>query len=138
MFEMASWVTSSHLVNPDNEPEKYKELAQKIYSLAREMDCEDIIENNKSLGGFYPTLEFEENSDARKHIEKFEEDTFWAELISKLSARDVLKKYSVESLSDIEPNERIEALYEFEVKWEKEFNSFGLQRFGINALKSVK
>ena len=34
-------------------------------------------------------------------------------------------------------NERIEALYEFEVKWKK-FNSFGLQRFEINALKSIK
>ena len=28
MFEMVSWVISSHLDNPDNEPEKYKELAQ--------------------------------------------------------------------------------------------------------------
>ena len=35
-------------------------------------------------------------------------------------------------------NERIEALYDFEVKCDKEFDSFGLQRFEINALKSIK
>ena len=138
LLEIASWVTTSHIVDANDEPKKYNDLIQKIYSFSKEMECLDIIEHSKELDGFYPTREFEEDSEVRQYIEDFEEDTFWAELISKLSGRDVLNKYNIKSLSELETDQRIDALYESDVKWEEEINRFGLERLGVVALKSVK
>ena len=138
LLEIASWVTTSHIVDANDEPKKYNDLIQKIYAFSKEMECLDIIEHSKELDGFYPTREFEEDSEVRQYIEDFEEDTFWAELISKLSGRDVLNKYNIKSLSELETDQRIDALYESDVKWEEEINRFGLERLGVVALKSVK
>jgi hypothetical protein len=138
LLEMASWITSSHKIDTDSFPEKYVDLTQKMYSFYKEMGCSDIIEKSKVGDEFYPTRDFEEDSVVRQFIDEFEEDTFWAELVSRLSERDVLDKHNIESLSELETSERIEALFLEDEKWDAEFNQFGINRLGVVALKLVK
>ncbi len=131
VLEIAHWVINAHRTGIGGEPKEYADLIQKIYSYSKEMGCEEIIEFNKSLGGYFSTQEFEESSESRVYIEKFEQDTFWSELITQLADRDVFKKFKVSSLSELSADDRIPAMCESESKWEDEFTKYGLDRIGI-------
>jgi len=127
-LDIAHWVINAHRTGIGGEPKEYADLIQKIYSYSKEMGCEDLIEFNKSLGGYFSTREFEDNSESRVYIEKFEQDTFWSELISNLADRDVFNKFKVDSFSEISTEDRIPAMCEAESKWENEFEKYGLDR----------
>jgi hypothetical protein len=131
LLDIANWVINAHRTDIGGEPKDYADLIQKIYSFSKEMGCEDIIEFNKSLGGYFSTREFEENSESREYIEKFEQDTFWAELVAHLADRDILTKFNVRSLSELSPDDRISAMCEAESRWEDEFEKHGLEKICI-------
>ncbi|MBL4608212.1 MAG: hypothetical protein JKY01_10360 [Pseudomonadales bacterium] len=132
LLDMADWVVNAHSVEESADVVKYSEIIQKVFSHHKEMECEDLIEHSKKLNGYYLTKEGEENCRSRQYIEEFEEDSFWEVLISKLVDRDVIKKYGVESLSDLEIEERFSAIGAAEDVWATELEENGLARIEIN------
>lgn len=138
MLEMANWITTSHKVDPNEQPKKYNDLTEKVYSFAEKMDCTDILEFNENMDRHFVTQEFEDNSDTRDLIVSFEEDSFWAELIHRLAERDVVNKFKVENIYEIDLDARFEALSDAEEKWADEFTKFGLNRLVTNAVVSLE
>lgn len=131
LLDIANWVINAHRTDIGGESNEYADLIQKIYSFSKEMGCEDIIEFNKSLGGYFSTREFEENSESREYIEKFEQDTFWAQLVARLANRDILTKFTVRSLAELSLDDRFSAMCEAESRWEDEFEKHDLERICI-------
>ncbi len=101
-------------------------------SYAKEMACEDLVKYNKENKTYLPSFVFEKESNVLGYIEAFEEDSFWSELISKLSDRDVLTAYQANDLSDIELEKRMTKISNTEQKWSEEFETFGLARLRID------
>jgi hypothetical protein len=131
LLEISDWVLHSHKVDEPEETEKYRGVIQKIYAYSKEMGCSDLVEYNKSLVKYVTTYEAEVNSESRKYIEEFEEDTFWEELIAKLSNRDTMRKCNVSSLQEIPRDERFKVITEVEVVWAEEMEKYGLERLGV-------
>jgi hypothetical protein len=87
---------------------------------------------DKKLKKHYETATFEEESPALEYIEVFEDDTFWSELISRLSKRDAMLQLKANNLHDVETEELFTAISNAEQVWRKEFEAYGLDRIRTN------
>ena len=79
------------------------------------------------------TRECEENSPARPYIDEFEEETFWDELIDRLANRDILREIGEKKLLSINKEERMKIYFDFEERYQEEFEEHGVERLEINA-----
>ena len=91
------------------------------------MGCEDLIEYDDKVKEHYLTCEAEENLESSHHIEEFEDNVFWEELITNLTSRDLEKI----DLSKLASEAKISTIVETESKWKKEFQQHGLDRLDI-------
>lgn len=60
---IGDWVTSEPL---DKDTSPYDALREKIYSYAKEMDCEHLIEYDKNTDQHFETAEFEDSGVMKK------------------------------------------------------------------------
>jgi hypothetical protein len=135
LIHIADWILHAHDSEPRNDTKEYSDLIQKLMSHAKDMDCGDLIEFDKQLGKYFPSIKFEEESIAEKYIEEFEDNSFWSELITRLAERDALTETKANNLNDIEIVERMTAISNEEEKWAKEFETYGLKRIRTSAIQ---
>ena len=129
---IADWVMNAHKVENDPGTEAYKKLEQKIFSYAKDVGFENLIEYASDHEKYYPTRELEEAGSAREFIEEFENDTFWEELTSRLADRDSARKVGgFENLSKLSFEDRIKIMLPLEEKCASEFETRGLEDLGI-------
>jgi len=74
LIHMADWILHAHDSEPRNDTKEYSDLIQKLMSYAKDMDCGDLIEFDKSLGEYFATSKFETESAAEEYIEEFEDN----------------------------------------------------------------
>jgi len=97
---MGDWVATSMVTDADVDApgslvKRYGDLMNKLYRLAATHadGCPHYAEpdeNDNDL--FFPTARLEDDSPASRAIDKFTNDTFWEELITRMSARDVMRE----------------------------------------------
>ena len=80
-------VASSGSDAPDVLPERYADAAQKLFALATPLGCADLVEE-VAEGEFQPSEKLESEALLEK-ITRFEEDSFWRELVERLAERDL-------------------------------------------------
>lgn len=91
---MARWICSTrHAEDPPLALEReIRSLEETLLSHAEKLGCGNIVEFDQASGGQYPTPRFEETSEARTAMERYEDDFFWSELVRVLSKRDLDRK----------------------------------------------
>ncbi|WP_394751819.1 hypothetical protein [Crenothrix sp.] len=129
-MQIADWVLHAHDMEPRTDTKNFDQLFQKVLALADEMGCEELVEFDEEDKEYHPTIELE--SAVEEFVEEFESHTFWEELVSRLSERDVLKKAKMTELLEIETKERISLFSEAEEKWTEEISNFGLDRICVD------
>jgi len=136
---IADWVMNAHKVEDDPKTEAYKELEQKIFSYAKDMGFEDLIEYVVDHGEYFPTRKLEESSPTMEFIGEFENDTFWEELISRLADRDLIKQMGgMKELSKLPFEERVKKTLALEEKYASEFEKKGLDSLSIIRNKEIE
>lgn len=129
---MADWVMNAHKVEDDPRTEVYRKLEQKLFSYAKDMGFENLVEYASDYKKYFPTRKLEETGSAREFIEEFEDDTFWEELTSRLADRDSARKVGgVENFSKLSFEDRAEIIWSFEEKYTSEFEKRGLEGLSI-------
>lgn len=129
---IADWVLNAHKVEDDPRTRVYRILEQKIFSYAKEMGFENLIEHVTDFKEYFPSIEYEETSPALKFIEEFEIDTFWDELVDRLTERDLIRQVGgIENLSNLSFENRIEKALLLEEKYAAEFGANGLDNLEI-------
>ncbi len=131
LLYMGDWMANAFTISSDDEPKEYTGLIQKIYSFAKQMGYEEDIEYAKKYNQYFPTQKFELDSNVTKHIDNYENESFWTGLIDRLSERDVCKNHHVKSKFYLSTDIRFEALCESESIWGKEFSEYGLERLTV-------
>jgi len=89
LLEIAEWVMNSYKIEIEEENNVYQNLEQKIYSFAKKMGCENLIQYDETLQEYFPTRELDDSSPAMKFINDYDNETFWDELTERLVARDL-------------------------------------------------
>ncbi|TAN69086.1 MAG: hypothetical protein EPN17_07865 [Methylobacter sp.] len=136
LIYVTDWILHSHDSEDRSDTQEYSNLFQKLMSYAKDMDCDDLIDFDKHLKKYSESFIFEAESPALAYIEKFEDDSFWDELISRLAQRDALTDQKVNNMHTIETEELFAAISKAEDKWSNEFERFGLSRIRLNKTQS--
>ena len=124
LAHLGLWVAGARPDDPATMPERYAEVAQKVFGLAATFGCADLVESDVN-GEWFPNEKLAGGLAAEK-LDKFVEDAFWSELVGRLAERDLRAEQGQditklgEELSE-EEQDRVEALEdtywrEFEAK----------------------
>lgn len=123
---ISDWVLNAHREEQDSLDEEYKELEQKILAAASEFGLPGMVERSAGIGNFFPSRKFIEESKVMEKIEKYENATFWEELLERLARRDFIKTYGKEAILKMSIEERFEKETQFQKQYDQEFGEHGL------------
>lgn len=131
---LGNWVANANRDGSPENPrkEEYEKLENYIFSFAKQFGFGEYVDDEEvGKGNFYPTRTFEEETDVRKFIEEYDEETFWDEIIDRLGERDFYQHYSEDEIQKMSQEERFKKLYEFIDKWAEEINENGIERMRV-------
>ncbi len=128
---MADWVVNSHHVDGRNDVDDYDMLLQKLYSVAKEMGCGELIHADRKTNEYSPTRLYEESTRALDLIEEYDDDTFWNDLISRLAERDVYESVEEDRRDAMSAEEYSERSEPVEEAYFKEFHRHALHRLRV-------
>jgi len=113
-----------------DEPENIvlNELVQTIFSKAGEAGLKKMVEFDKDLEIFTPSLDFDE--EVIGIVDDYEEECFWDHLIYRLADRDVEKKLGKKG-EKMSMEEKLELIDPASEKYIKEFEENGLDNVKV-------
>lgn len=97
---MGNWVIGA--VQKRDAVKKYEELENYIYSLAKDFGLGEIIEYDEESGEFFAGKKFDKNTNVDKFIQDYDNDTFWMNLIDRLTMRDLIGKYGEDFIRKVD------------------------------------
>lgn len=131
VLEIADWVMHGHRTDDPKDRERYREFEQKIFSLAEEFGCDDLVELDQKSGRYYPTRQYEDTSPAMSFIEEFVNESLWYELTERLVQRDLMRELEENTLQSLSLEERFAKEEPYEKKYDEEFQAHGLDRLEV-------
>ena len=129
---ISEWVINSREIDDSPETDPYKDLEQKIMSVAKEYGFGNLISYDKKFEEYLPTVEFEEDETVNNFIDKYEDATFWEALCDRLAKRDFLAEYDAEAIEKMGDAEIFSKTSEYADKYHEEFVKNGLDNIRIN------
>ena len=132
MIYLAEWMLTAYLDEPEPSNEKYKHIAQKIYSHAREMGCERLVDVAKDTNEYMPSRELEEKGGVRELIEFYDSETFWDQLVDRMTDRDVKAKVGSEEADRLSAEEYWKISDPIAEAYEDEFDTHGIDRLKVS------
>jgi len=126
MTYLGNWMVNAHRVETD---EAFEAAASRIYSHAKSAGAGDFVERDADKGRYYPTRELEEL--AHQWADAYDNETFWDELVERLSERDLVAKHGRSNCEQMTIEERFSNLEEFETRYDDEFENHGIERLTI-------
>jgi hypothetical protein len=132
LAHLGLWVAGARPDDPATMPERYGELAQKVFGLAETFGCADLVEVDVN-GEFYPNEKITEDGPAREKLDQFVEDAFWGELVARLGERDLRAEQGAEGtkLGDEFSDEEKEKLEALEDAYWREFEANGVDHLVV-------
>lgn len=124
LAHLGLWVAGTRPDDPATMPERYADIAQKVFALAEPLGCADLIEVDVN-GQFFPNEKLT-NGPAREKIDQFVEDAFWSELVARLAERDLRSELGATKLSDELTEDEEERLTAMEDSYWREFETKGI------------
>jgi hypothetical protein len=132
VLHIAEWVMHAHEFEADPASAPYDRIIQKFFALAGDMGQKSLVEYNPDEKEYYYTRDFEENSPSWDFIDDFIENTFWDELIQRLTERDIARKVGgYEQLGNLSMKERFAHEGPIMERYSQEFDEQGLSRLEI-------
>lgn len=128
LVHLGLWVSGGRPDDPATMPERYEELAQKIFALAEPFGCSDLVEVD--VNGEYFLNEKLTGGVAHEKLDAFSEDVFWGELAGRLAARDLRTEIGSAAAEELAP-EHEEKLSEHEDAYWREFEAHGVDHLVV-------
>jgi hypothetical protein len=131
MVQIASWILHAYRVEHEPETKAYRDLEQKILSLAKEAGFGDLVQYSEELREYFPSRAFEEEGRAMQFIEEYDEESFWDELAERLSTRDLVEEEGEVKVERMDRWERATRIESGHGKYLEEFERHGLGRLRL-------
>ena len=129
LAHMGLWMAGARHDDPATMPERYADVAQKVFGLAESQGCADLVELDVN-GQYFPTEKLTTGTVTEK-IDRFVEDAFWGELVARLAERDLLAELGSTKLTREFTDEEEERLQELEDTYWREFESKGVDHLVV-------
>ena len=125
LAHLGLWVAGARPDDPATMPERYAELAQKMFGLAEVFGCADLVEADVN-GELFPTEKLTGGVAVEK-LDRFVDDTFWAELVGRLAERDLRSELDPAKTSEELDDGEQEKLETLEDAYWREFETHGVE-----------
>ncbi|MCX7123745.1 MAG: hypothetical protein NTV32_08825 [Gammaproteobacteria bacterium] len=132
---MGNWMANGNADEEKDLRKDYDALESLIFSHALQFGFDQYVEQDSDDGdGYYPTSEFEEDTEVAEIKDAYDEATFWGELAARLGAQFFAKRYSKEEADKMSPSAHFTKLHECINLCADELETFGLDRLSIPTL----
>lgn len=131
VMQIADWVLHAHKTEESDDSQDFRDLEQKVFALARSFGCDQLVEYDEQAQQYFPTGEFEERSPGMELIEEFENESFWNELLERLTERDLLRQFGEKALQRLDPETREQREEPYMRLYSEEFATHGVSRLEI-------
>jgi len=131
--QIASWILHAYRVEQGPETKAYRDLEQKILSLAKEAGFGDLVQYSEELREYFPSREFEEKGPPMQFIDEYDEESFWDELAERLGTRDLVEEEGEDTVRKMDPWERATRIESLHGSYLEEFEKYGLERLRLQA-----
>ena len=125
---LGNWVVNAHIIK--GAPDRFEKLKGYIFSFAKDFGYPEYLDDEDPQMTF-PSRTFEDESGVRELIDAYDKETFWDELVDRLSDRDVHEQVSKEKWEQMNLEERMVRMVQLEKKWSDEFEQHGLTRLRV-------
>jgi hypothetical protein len=129
LAHLGLWVAGARPDDPATMPERYGDIAQKVFALAEPFGCADLVEVDVN-GQLFPNEKLT-NGPVREKIDQFVEDAFWSELVGRLAERDLRAELGATKLSKELTEEEEERLAKLEDNYWREFETKGVDHLVV-------
>lgn len=131
---LGNWMINAQRDGSKKDPimQKHDDMAKFIYSKAGEAGLDKEVQYNKEMKKWFPTYDFEMDSEVTEFHNKYDENTFWRELSDRLGGRDLIWNNGEAIVEKMSFEDRMMKRQEFIEKYEDEFYENGLIRLVIN------
>lgn len=129
LVHLGLWVAGSRPDDPSTMPERYADLAQKVFGLAEPFGCANLVEQDVN-GQYFPNEKLTDGTVTEK-LEQFVDDAFWSELVGRLSERDLRHELGATKLSDELSEEEEQRLAAIEDTYWREFEGNGVDHLVV-------
>ncbi len=134
VLAIAKWVMTSMEVNPPEEFQPYHKLIQKFYGMAEAFESTDLIEYDPELEEYFLTNKMEMEGEWWDWMEKFTEDTFGDELITRLAEVHVMREMGRENAQNLPREEIFDLVEHAEDVYRDEFIKNGLKNVYVKGI----
>ncbi|MBL9186038.1 MAG: hypothetical protein JNK23_01030 [Opitutaceae bacterium] len=124
LAHLGLYVAGARPEDPATMPERYADVAQKIFGLATPFGCADLVEQDVN-GQFFPNEKLA-GGPAQTKLDQFIDDMFWGELVSRLAERDLRSELGPTKLGDELTDDEEERLSAIEDSYWREFETKGV------------
>jgi len=125
LLHLGLWVAGGRPDDPATMPERYAAIAEKVLGLAEVFGCADLVEVDVN-GQLFLNEKITEGPAGEK-LDRFIEEAFWNELVTRLAERDLHTEQG-EPKTESEPDdEQLERLGEIEDAYWREFEASGVE-----------
>jgi hypothetical protein len=132
IFQIADWILHAFKAGERPDTEEYRKLEQKFCSYAKDMGLDNLVLFDEELKQYFTTSEYEATSRKMEFIKAFENDSFWDELIERLTERDLVQQEGgVDEVMKLSLEERIKKAGVLQEKYAKEFEKNGLKNLTV-------
>ncbi len=129
LAHLGLWVAGARPEDPATMPERYADVAQKIFGLAEIFGCADLVEADVN-GQFFPNEKLTDGPAGEK-IDRFVEDAFWSELVNRLAERDLRSELGATKLTEELTDDEEERLEALEDNYWREFETKGVDHLMV-------
>ena len=124
LAHLGLWMAGARPDDPATMPERYADLNQKLLALAEPFGCADLVEVD--VNGQSVLNEKLTDGPAAEKIDRFVEDAFWSELVSRLAERDLRAELGPTKLTEELTEDEQDRLSTLEDNYWREFEGKGV------------
>ena len=132
MIYIAEWVLTAFERPTEPELQPYAHLAQKIYSHAKEMGWESLVDASAKDNEYVPAESYEKKSGVQEMIDAYDEEIFWDELAERLAERDVYNTLTEEQRARLSNEAYAKLAAPIVERYNRELAAHGIQRLKID------
>ena len=128
---LADWILNAYDTERSPSKSSYFDLEQKILSLSDKFEQKELVEFDDKYNEYIPSKIIEDGP-VLDFIESYNEESFWEELIDRLSRRDLLKNYTESEVQEMEESVVLSEIEKYADVYAKEFEANGLMNIEIS------
>ena len=129
LAHLGLWMAGARPDDPATMPDRYADLAQKVFALAEPFGCADLVEVDVN-GQYFPNEKLTAGP-VHEKIDRFVEDALWSELVARLAERDLRAELDATKLTAELTEDEEAKLAALEDNYWREFESKGVDNLVV-------